>query len=517
MYPISGRSEFRFSLYANSASPLSSQASQNKTTVKYLDGAVFPIEVGELLPNGPVTINFSDGRKYEGFLELGRMQDHGKMTWPDGKVYEGWFEKDRIIGEGKIDFPNRDHYVGRVLDAQPDGQGIYTCADGTEYDGEFRNDKLNGKRTIIWANGNTYTGAFLNGKPHGGGQEFIKKTGETYTGQFEEGKRCGKGTITINGKGWRVVYQKGLIVVRKSMRINDFAVTGGFIYENGDIYTGLMVQGKKQGLGQYISDSTGTIYDGDFVDDIAIGIGKLTFTGSGAGHSYVGGVKDGKRHGLGKYTLPDGTTQEGNWVDGILHGKGKITYANGVMYEGDLLHDQFSGEGKLTCINGDVYIGSFIEGRCEGRGTMIFGKGATEGHIYCGDFVNNKRTGQGKYSWLNGDVYEGQFLNARFHGDGAFKSHDGSKLQGTFVEGKCIFGAITYADGTTYHGYIKDGCPDENGSMNAQTAAAVGKSLANQKAKPAQQQRASQQLTSQQINPQKKDLPKGRKQQPNGK
>ena len=50
---------------------------------------------------------------------------------------------------------------------------------------------------------------------------------------------------------------------------------------------------------------------------------------------YVGEVKDGKRHGRGTLTLPDGEKYEGEFKDGEYDGRGTLTLPDGEKYEGE--------------------------------------------------------------------------------------------------------------------------------------------------------------------------------------
>ena len=47
------------------------------------------------------------------------------------------------------------------------------------------------------------------------------------------------------------------------------------------------------------------------------------------GSVYEGSFKNGLRNGLGKYTMPDGFTYEGEWRDDQIQGKGVARYPTG--------------------------------------------------------------------------------------------------------------------------------------------------------------------------------------------
>jgi len=49
---------------------------------------------------------------------------------------------------------------------------------------------------------------------------------------------------------------------------------------------------------------------------------------------YEGEVKNGKAHGIGVFTFPDGSTYEGQVKKNNIKGKGKYTDPNGIVHEG---------------------------------------------------------------------------------------------------------------------------------------------------------------------------------------
>jgi len=60
-----------------------------------------------------------------------------------------------------------------------------------------------------------------------------------------------------------------------------------------------------------------------FADLLALHVGLYY------GKKYVGEFKDGKEHGKGTYTYPDGVKYEGEWKDGKEHGHGTLTTPDG--------------------------------------------------------------------------------------------------------------------------------------------------------------------------------------------
>lgn len=65
----------------------------------------------------------------------------------------------------------------------------------------------------------------------------------------------------------------------------------------------------------------------------------------------------------------------------------------------------------------------------------------------------------GKFNYSNGDSYSGDIKSNKPEGKGIWKDANGT-YEGTFNNGEFIHGIITYSDGSTYNGYIKDGQKD---------------------------------------------------------
>ena len=80
------------------------------------------------------------------------------------------------------------------------------------------------------------------------------------------------------------------------------------------------------------------------------------------GGVYTGEFKDGKQHGEGKYTLPNGYEYEGDWVDGRIEGQGVAKFPNGSVYTGAFENGSPSGSGKIVFADGGTYEGQCANG-----------------------------------------------------------------------------------------------------------------------------------------------------------
>ena len=90
------------------------------------------------------------------------------------------------------------------------------------------------------------------------------------------------------------------------------------------------------------------------------------------GGTYIGEVVDGRPHGQGTWTHPDGNKYVGEWKDSKKHGQGTRTW----------------GKGKWE---GDKYVGEYKNGKRTGQGTYTWGKGKWEGDKYVGEYKDDKR------------------------------------------------------------------------------------------------------------------------------
>ena len=77
-------------------------------------------------------------------------------------------------------------------------------------------------------------------------------------------------------------------------------------------------------------------------------------TGEEQGHIYAGEFKDGKAHGQGTYTWPNGNKYVGEHKNGKRHGLGTFTFPNGQKYVGEFKNGNYDGQGTFTHASGRV-------------------------------------------------------------------------------------------------------------------------------------------------------------------
>ena len=225
-----------------------------------------------------------------------------------------------------------------------------------------------------------------------------------------------------------------------------------FKWENGDVFDGPMVDGKRNGKGRMVW-ANGQSYDGDWRDDVAVGEGVMAFVN---GDRFQGQVKDGVADGRGKmqfangdayegqfnkgipdvegvYTEKDGSRYTGQSKAGIKHGRGKLVWATGQSYDGDWVADRPEGKGRIVFSNGDQYEGQVSNGLPQGKGVKTF---TSLQERYEGNFVEGEAQGEGVYRWKNGDLYAGSWQKGKKAGMGRYSWPNGDYWEGEFADDK---------------------------------------------------------------------------------
>ena len=222
-------------------------------------------------------------------------------------------------------------------------------------------------------------------------------------------------------------------------------------WDNGDVFDGLMLDGKRNGKGRFVWAS-GQTYDGDWRDDVAVGQGAMVFVN---GDRYQGQVKDGKPDGRGKMQFSNGDSYEGQLDQGIADGEGAYTEKNGSRYTGQWKAGLKQGRGTYVWAYGQRYEGEWVADRAEGRGTIVFSNGDRyEGPVsngmpqgkgvritssqdrYEGDFVQGEAQGEGVYRWKNGEMYAGSWQKGKKVGKGRYTWTNGDYWEGEFADDK---------------------------------------------------------------------------------
>jgi len=169
---------------------------------------------------------------------------------------------------------------------------------------------------------------------------------------------------------------------------------------------------------------------------------------------------DGKRHGEGTYVYANGFfTYEGQWVNNLKHGQGKLLFGDQSWYEGSFQNGEIEGEGTRiwnACIpyagefkRGAEYVGQFLAGEKHGQGKLV----DVDGVIYEGAWQKNKRHGRGVLTGTDGAIYDGEFADHAQTGQGTLTRTNGVKYEGQWLQGERHgIGLMNWPSGTVYDG-----------------------------------------------------------------
>ncbi|XP_037976670.2 radial spoke head 10 homolog B isoform X2 [Plutella xylostella] len=167
-------------------------------------------------------------------------------------------------------------------------------------------------------------------------------------------------------------------------------------FRNGNSYEGPVYMKRMHGNGRF-QWADGTIYMGNFENNVITGLGKIQFKDE---TWYEGEWADNIRHGAGLFV--DSRQQRsysGAWSLGAKHGRGVIHYGRDNFYDGDWDNNTRSGFGTREYCLSSGYKGEWKNNVMEGKGLMIW----PNHDFYRGDWKIGKMWGYGVYTW---DAYK---------------------------------------------------------------------------------------------------------------
>lgn len=149
-------------------------------------------------------------------------------------------------------------------------------------------------------------------------------------------------------------------------------------------------------------------------------------TGDGS-LTYRGAFAEGRMHGRGRVTYPDGGIYTGRWRDGVRQGQGELNHPDGWVFVGDWEGGPLTGRGFLADDSGWQYNGNWKEGRMHGTGILQH----PEGWTYTGQWVNGRREGTGEVTYRDGRYYKGRWEDGLRSGEGTLRHSDGRLVDKT--------------------------------------------------------------------------------------
>jgi hypothetical protein len=165
---------------------------------------------------------------------------------------------------------DNDKYKGQKKDGNRNGLGAYYWDSGNFYFGQWKEGERTGYGIFLWADGSAYVGNFLNSKRSGTGT-YYDETGELiYYGEYKDNTEIG--TVPTSG------YDRFKFEI--------------YYYNDGTVYIGEAIDGKRHGKGIYLW-ANGDMWYGDLKEGIRDGYGihisnsGTRFTGTWKGNDYT--------------------------------------------------------------------------------------------------------------------------------------------------------------------------------------------------------------------------------------
>jgi hypothetical protein len=134
--------------------------------------------------------------RYEGTMQLGRPDGHGRYDLADKAFYEGDFKEGLRDGKGYLRFANGTQYEGDFSRGKRTGEGIQLLINGTRYEGAWKDNLFDGVGTIDYALGGRYQGQWKAGKFDGKGSITYAGGKQHAEGQFSAGLPAGGAQAT---------------------------------------------------------------------------------------------------------------------------------------------------------------------------------------------------------------------------------------------------------------------------------------------------------------------------------
>jgi hypothetical protein len=445
---------------------------EGRGTITYPDGRVVEgVFVNNVLVTGRMTS--PDGSKYDGDFVNDKFDGHGRRTDRSGITFEGGFNNGGEVF-GTLTYPS-----GRKVEVdlrgvveRRTGPAVLLDLDDSRTTGHLVNGSLQGPGARTWADGATFEGSFKDGDMAEGTYRYAN--GDVYTGALKDGLRDGKGVLVkSNGDRFDGMWRQG-----------GFDGDGVAAFRSGVTWTGTFDNGRL--VKGTRADANGNSTPVESMPRLS----KLSGQGmetTVSGDRYEGGFVNGLRDGHGTLVRDDGKRFDGSFSKDVLVSGTMIT-PDGWRYEGGFDSNLAPhGTGVMHSPNGGQYEGPFNKGAYEGKGRYRYASGRVlEGEWIGGKFaigtatepdgttrdvdmrmVAARRSGKGATVNSDGDRYEGEFKDGSFHGIGHLKTNRNTEYTGEFANGLLVKGLVKLAAGSVYEGTLVNGKYDGYGTYRS--------------------------------------------------
>ena len=218
-------------------------------------------------------------------------------------------------------------------------------------------------------NNHVFLGHKFNMKKEGYGLEIYRDINARFFGYFKNGKKTGFCRFSI------------------------------YNIENSFYYFGESLNNKISGYGYYENNKKGVKYEGQWKNSTRNGYGIEHYE---EGSIYTGTFLNGKKDGIGVYKWIDKSSYEGEWTNNYINGYGKYIYSDGSVYTGSWYYNRMEGLGEYVFASKKSYFGYFKNNLKAGFG-MLFNY--QEKKAYIGFWEDNKQNGLGEFINDNRIIY----------------------------------------------------------------------------------------------------------------
>ena len=163
-------------------------------------------------------------------------------------------------------------------------------------------------------------------------------------------------TVTKTEEKVEIVEEKKTIQMTESLthvEVKPVEGRGVYKYENGEVYEGEWVDGKREGFGILKSKNSVNLYSGDWSNDVFHGQGVLKNSAPVQSSEPIN-YKD-------LNTVNElWTVFEGEFKNGLKDGLGTFTFTNGEKFNGKFSNGEIEGEGTFQTLDGDFILGNWV-------------------------------------------------------------------------------------------------------------------------------------------------------------
>jgi hypothetical protein len=326
---------------------------------------------------------FKSGDRHEGYYKNGKRYGKGTYLWACGDKYVGDWVDGLMSNNGCFLWSCGDQYIGGWHLGKHHGKGRKSFVDGSVIDGEFANGTAHGKCKKVFACGDIFEGIFMNDERHGFGK-YTWRDGSAYVGEWEHDKmtgecrRANKSSEIVSGtcsNGLQISpldpldlnYANVVVEYKGDLSDGCYHGWGAATFVDGSSYVGNWTKGLFNGWGKF--ETTGSVYEGEFVDGKMHGYGMMLFSPQEANEGTDENVASTANTCI---DIISALSMSAANVEEVLISSTMQQLNNlGEAYIGEWKADSINGFGVMVYENRSAYIGEFVMSVRDGSGTLV--------------------------------------------------------------------------------------------------------------------------------------------------